>query len=109
MKYHDLSPKLRSMVNLLAVGILGAVIAVMLKQTLFPSAGHSPNRFLDPLIPILFGGTALTLFTTFTYGVITLATESDAKNRRSVIGVMVITLVVAYLFLYNVMGPGGLG
>ncbi|GEM_PF-4976077 len=107
MKYKDLSPKVRSMINLLTVAVIGAVLSIVFTHWLVPNDATA-NRFLAPFMPILIGGTALTLFSTFTFGVVNLGVESESKSRRTVLVVMALTLVVAYLFIFFNMGPGGL-
>lgn len=103
MKYNELNPKIRPMINLLIVGAIGAVLS-----NLFSLGEDVTNRFLMPLMPMLFGGTALTLFSTFIYGVITIASETDTKSRKITLWVMVLTLVVAYVFLYFAFGSEGI-
>lgn len=106
MKYTYLNPKIRSMINLLVAGIVGAVLSnILLPVT--THGGVDPNRFLAPLLPMVMGGTALTLFATFTYGVISLANEDETKSRWHILGMMILTLVVAYLFLFFSFGTNG--
>lgn len=92
---------LRSMTSLFVVGLVGSIITVLLfhfeaARTGIGDSSLGSNRFIDPLIPIFTGGSALTLLVTFLYGITQLVNEQQRTIRQWLVLLLVLTFIVAY-------------